>query len=392
LSEPNISNMTPAAPSTRPALSRLNIALLAIALLQILLVAVNYWPRNRNTIANTPLLSAFEPAQVTRFAVADDTGREVALERTGSTWVLADTDGFPANAEKIDDTLTKIARLGRNRIVAQTVAAHRQLQVTEDGYSRRIALTTPSGTSILYLGSSAGAGATHLRLQGEDITYLTGELASWELDAQPSSWINAQYFSIAPTDVQTVTLQNPAGLLTFVRDEAQNWTLSDLAPNETANPSAISAFVNRATSINLLQVLGKDLLPGYGMDTPTAVLTLSTNNSTGDNTTHTLTLGAPAEEGRYFFKSNVSDFYVTISTFTADEFIEKQRSDFLALPASANEATTPAPGVELPVQTVPPDSLNDLEDRNVEAVAPESGEAQVDDTTEPVSPTTTPAN
>jgi hypothetical protein len=382
----------PAAPSTRPALSRLNIVLLAIGLLQIFLVAVNYWPRNQNTVANTPLLSAFVPAQVSRFAVADDTGREVALERSGNTWVLADTDGFPANAEKIDDTLTKIARLGRNRIVAQTVAAHRQLQVTEDGYNRRIALTTPSGTSILYLGSSAGAGATHLRLQGEDTTYLTGELAAWELDAQPSSWINAQYFSIAPTDVQTVTLQNAAGLLTFVRDEAQNWTLAELPFNETANPSAISAFVNRATSVNLLQVLGKDLLPGYGMDAPTAVLTLSTNNSTGDNITDTLTLGAPAEEGRYYFKSSVSDFYVTISSFTADEFIEKQLSDFLALPAAANEATTPAPGVELPIQTVPPDTLNDLEDRNIEAVAPESGEAQLDDSTGPVSPTITPAN
>ncbi|HXF64413.1 MAG TPA: DUF4340 domain-containing protein, partial [Caldilineaceae bacterium] len=157
-------------------LNRLNLALAVVLVIQTALAVVVYWPRTTSG-GGEALLPDVTAEEVTSLRIADAEGNEVVLERGEEGWTLAGTDGYPANEEKINTSLDKLLALNGDRLVTQTAASHKQLQVAEDDFVRRITLNAGGDEYTLYLGSSAGAGATHLRLAGNDATYLTSEVA-----------------------------------------------------------------------------------------------------------------------------------------------------------------------------------------------------------------------
>lgn len=333
-----MSNLNPtqelpgAARRAQPAMSRLNLILIAALIVQIALVAWVYWPRG-SAAQGDPLLPGITADQVTRLRIADAQGSAVELERTADGWALADTDGYPANTEQITTTITSLLGLMTDRLVTNTAGSHDRLQVAEDNFVRQITLATPSGDTVLYLGSAAGAGATHVRLASSDATYLTGDIATWDLATTPSSWINATYFSLPPDEVTSFTLHNAAGTLDFVKDDQGEWTLADAAPEEQVLANNIVSLLTRATGVNLITPLGTAEDAEYGMADPLATLTLRTQSAGGEAAEYTLHLGAKDEEtNSYVFKASDSPYYVRIASFTGDEFANKTRADFLAPP------------------------------------------------------------
>ncbi|MCC6166232.1 MAG: DUF4340 domain-containing protein [Caldilineaceae bacterium] len=346
MSDHNLAQTTlPAAGQPRPAFSRVNLALLALLALQLVAVAWVYRPRATGA-AGTPLLPGVSADQVTRLRIAD-ADRSVELERAGDGWVMAGTDGYPANTEKITTTLASLIGVTTDRLVATTPASHARLQVAPNAFARQVTLTTPDGDQAIYLGSSAGAGATHVRLDGNDATYLTSGLDVWQLDTAPSSWVNATYFSLPADEVVALTLQNANGTLTFVKDENGEWTLQDRAPDEQVLAANISTLVTRATGVNLTVPLGTADKPEYGMADPLATLTLQTQNAQGETAEYTLVMGAKDADNTYVFKASSSPHYVRIAGFTGDEFASKKRADFLPQPEAADGSAAPAPAAAI---------------------------------------------
>ncbi len=175
-------------------MNRLNQILLVVLLLQAGVIGYTYWPRGSNLSAGAPLLTGVSADKVTAMIITDDSGNQIELDHNGSNWVVAGTDGFPANSEKVDSILKKLLAIKTDRLVTRTPASQKQLQVADSAFSRRITLNVGKEQHILYVGSSAGAGATHVRAKGENPTYLTNQVASFDLDTQPSGWMNSQYF------------------------------------------------------------------------------------------------------------------------------------------------------------------------------------------------------
>lgn len=346
MSDLNLTQDAPAAALPRPSLSRLNLFLLGAAVVQLLIVAWVYWPRPSGP-SGVPLLPNLTAEQVTRLVITGTDDQTVELERADSGWVLAGTEGYPANTEKITTTLTSLIGLTTDRMVTGTAGSHARLQVAEDNYVRRITLTTPDGNKVVYLGSSAGAGATHARVDGDDATYLIGGLATWDLETTPSAWVNPSYFTLPADQVTTFTLKNSAGTLTFVKDANGAWTLQDATADEQVLANNISSLLTRATSINLITPLGTTQKPEYGMASPTATLTLETENEQNQVQTYTLVLGAKdASEDSYILKASNSPHFVRIAAYTGDEFANKTRADFLA-PAE-NPAAAPVSPLATP--------------------------------------------
>lgn len=339
MSDLNLAQPTlPAAGRQRPAVSRVNLLLLAILVLQVIVVAWVYWPRPGSQ-AGTPLLPGLSADQVTRLRIADSENNSVELERIPEGWAVAGTDGYLANSEKITTTLASLIGVTTNRLVTRTAASHARLQVAPDNFVRQITLGTPSGDKVIYLGSSGGASATHVRLDGDDATYLTSGLDTWQLETAPSSWVNAAYFTVPTDEVVSLTLENAHGALAFVKDETGAWTLQDRAEGENVLAANISTLVTRATGVNLVAPLGSADKPEYGMADPLATLTLQTKNAQGETATYTLLLGAKDADNNYVFKASNSPHYVRIAGYTGDEFANKQRADLLAQPAAGADAS-----------------------------------------------------
>ncbi len=314
-----------------------------LLILQIILAAVAFWPREVTAVESGPLFAELADTEIVRLTITDNEGNVADLQRQGDDWVLASGGGYPADAAKIEPILERIAAAQTNRQVTTTAASHRQLQVAEDNFVRRIKLETGSGAAYtFYLGSTASANATHVRRAGDDPTYLVNDLSVWELTPTASNWIDAEYVALDRNGVTAVTLQNANGTFSFNKISDEAWTLNDLAEGESFNQGNFNLILNRGVNMRLTRPLGTELLPEYGLDNPRAVLTLTVEDDDRAST-YTLEVGAALEDGNPVIKWSGSDYYVTITSFMVEDMINFGRDDFLTPPAAEETPETAEP-------------------------------------------------
>ncbi len=311
--------------------------LAALLLVQLVLVAIVFWPRAAATGGGERAFPDLKADDIVSLRITDDTGQSVFLRRVGDGWVLPDAGDYPANSETITPLLEKIVELSSDRLVTRTEASHQRLQVTDDAFVRRLTLELTDGTfQILYLGSAPQYTTTHFRVAGQDATYLTSALKTWELNTRLASWVNAGYLSLPVDSLTEVTLENANGRFVFApvfvtgegATTAQEWTLAGLAAGETANSAKIRSTISQAASVVVTVPLGKTESPSYGLETPNAVVTLKTADQTV-----TLTIGARTADGNYVVKGTHSPYLIAVSSYTIESLIGATRADFITAPA-----------------------------------------------------------
>lgn len=313
-------------------MSRLNQILIGLLVVQLALVGFIFWPRSSSQAAGGPLLANFDAAEVTALTIADGEGNHLSLAKRGDQWMLPDKGDFPVDGEKVTPFLEKIAAVQADRLVTQTEGSQARLQVAPDEFNRRLELTLADGsTDELYVGSSAGAGATHVRAADRPQVYLTGELAAWDANPQVTAWVDTLYFTVPQTATTGLTLENQNGAFEFTQ-AGDTWTMAGLAEGETLDQAAVSSLLNQASSVRLTDVLGAEEQTDYGLAEPLATVTLET----GDGT-YTLQVGARDETtNSYVFHASNSPYYVRVAGWAGDAFANKTRADFLAEPPAAD--------------------------------------------------------
>ncbi len=311
--------------------------LAAILVLQLIITGVVFWPKPAATTGEgEPLFPDLSAEDIVALSITDDQGEEIQLEKSGESWVLPEADDYPAMASTITPVLGNILALDTGSLVAETAASHKQLQVAEDDFMRRIIFeTADEETHTVYLGSAPRFSAAHFRLAGEDETYLTTDLTSWDLDPRVANWVDATYVSVPQAEVAEITVDNANGTFSLIKDEAGAWTLADLAEDEQVSESDVTNVVNKATSMVMVRPLGTSAQASYGLDDPAASVTLKTADDT------ITTNIAPQAEGEtnVVVKTSNSDYYVRVAYANVKPLIEFAREDFLADEA----APTPSP-------------------------------------------------
>lgn len=301
--------------------------LAAILVLQLIITGVVFWPRPAATTGEAnPLFPDLAAEDIVALSITDDQGEEIQLEKSGESWVLPEADDYPAMASALTPVLENILALDTGSLVAETAASHKQLQVAEDDFMRRVIFETAAGeTQTIYLGSAPRFSATHVRLAGEDETYLTTDLTSWDLDPRVANWVDTTYVSVPQADVEEITVENENGAFTLVKDETGAWTLADLAEDEQVSESDVSNVVNKATSMVMVRPLGTSD-ESYGLDDPAASVTLQTADDA-------IVINiAPQVEGEtnVVVKASNSDYYVRVAYANVRPLVEFAREDFLA--------------------------------------------------------------
>jgi hypothetical protein len=309
--------------------------LAGVLVVQIILSIIVFWPKPTAAVESEPLFPDLESDDIVALAIADADGNSVTLRQVVGDWVLPDADDYPAEADNITSLLDKIVGLTTGRLVTRTDASHKRLQVAPDDFVRRIDFETADGVKhTLYLGSSPSYGATHFRVDGQSETYLTNAISNWETNATASSWIDAVYLSIPQADVTRMTLENDNGTFTFTKEDGEgdegNWTMDGLAADETLDEAKVTALLQRAASVNIVSPLGKEEQAAYGMDEPSAVVTLETEDKTV-----TLRVGAKdLDDNSYVVISSESPYYARAAEYGLKSLVENTRDDFLQLPAT----------------------------------------------------------
>lgn len=323
-------------------ISRLNVVLAVILVLQLMVAAAVYWPRDAASSGAGPILGDLTAAAVTGLSITDNTGATLAFSRSQDGWTLDGSDGYPARASAIDEVIDKLLAVQTDRQVTRTAGSHARLQVAEQTFQRRIDLTTASGVQTLLLGSSAGAAATHVRALDQDAVYLTGAIGAWELTTTPGNWIDTAYFRVELEDIRAITIENPANTLVLIPD-GDLWTLGDLADGEVPLPANIRTLATRIAALSMTRPLGTQPAPEYGLEQPETTVTVTVADAQGQEQTHTILIGdKDPESNSYVAKASNSDYYVALAAFAGDEIVQKTRADLLDPAASTVPAAAPS--------------------------------------------------
>jgi hypothetical protein len=332
-------------------MNKLNRILIVILVLQLALAAVVFWPRQATTVEAQSLFPNLETSRVVRVTITGADGERIELAKEGAGWVLPEADNYPVQSTEVSAMIDKIVGLQTGQMVTETSGSHERLGVADDSFERKVELELDDGTRYtLYLGTSPSFGATHVRAGGEDQVYLTTALLASDVGVLPTDWADRTYFSVPQEQVMRLSLENQNGEFTFIRlvsggelaPAQEVWSMPDLATDETLNTSAVQTLLNRATSVAMQRPLGTEEKPEYGMDSPTAVVTLRTQSEESGTKNYTLRVGAKnPEDGSYVVISSESPYYVQVSELAVQSLVENARQDFLELPPTP-EATPEA--------------------------------------------------
>ena len=314
-------------------MSKLNQILIVVLVIQIGLGVFTLWPQSAATAAGEPLLNDFSADEVVELVISDGDDNRIALAKAGEAWVLPEAGDFPADGEKINPFLEKLGEVESGRLVTQTEGSHTRLEVATADFNRRLDITRQGGQQdTLYVGSSAGASATHVRLNDQSEVYLTGAVTSFEANATASGWIDAQYFTIPQSTTTTITLKNENGTFKFER-VGEEWTLDDVAEGEIVSQSGVSTLLTQSHAVRMVEPVGVVAEAGAIFDTPLASITIEAADQT-----YRLQLAAlENEEDGYYFVASSSPYYVRLDKFTGDNFVTKTRADFLEMPSETGE-------------------------------------------------------
>jgi hypothetical protein len=316
-------------------MTRLNQILTGVLIVQLILAAVVLLPRTLSSQSEVEaLLPGLEADRVTTLTITSGEGQSLTLAKKDGAWVLASAGDYPAVEGDVPAFLEKVAAVQTNRLVTETPSSHERLEVADDAYQRLVEIETDDGTTYrFYIGSSPTFGAAHVRVAGQDEVYLTPELGAQDAGTLATDWVDANYVSLPSEEVTAFTVQNQQGTFEFAR-EGEAWTMSDLAGEEVLNEGTVRTLLSRATTVRLQQPLGTTEEAAYGLDDPSAVVTLETE----DGQTHTLRVGAQdAADNSYVVAWSGSPFYVRVSEFSVRDLVEKTRDDLLQQPTPTPE-------------------------------------------------------
>ncbi|MGC9467984.1 MAG: DUF4340 domain-containing protein [Anaerolineae bacterium] len=310
--------------------------LLGVLVVQVILTAVVFWPREAAVSSGELLFPELTTDDIVALTVIDNAGEEITLRKVDGTWVLPDGGNYPVKESTITPVLEKIVALDTATLVARTESSHKALQVSDDTFQRRLDIETAEGERhTIFVGSAPRYTATHFRVAGQPETYLTSGLSTWELNPAASGWIDTAYTDVDAETLTSVVLENGQGVVTLVKD-GENWTLADLAEDETIATTKTNAIVRNATGLSMMRPLGKTEEEAYGMASPNAVVTLEAE----DGGTYVLMIGAidPADNS-YVAKYSESPYYVRVQEFNVKAMVENSREDFLTVPATPTPAS-----------------------------------------------------
>jgi hypothetical protein len=313
----------------------------------LIFTAIVFWPRPTATAEGQNLFPDLDTGQVVGLTLTDASGQTLRLAKENGTWVLPAAGGYPVQAGKVPEFLTKIAALRAERMVAQTGGSHARLRVADDDYERLVELEMSDGTrQRFYIGTSPSFSVSHIRADGQDSVYLTSELSAQDADAQASGWIDRTYLEIPKEQIVALTLENANGTFRFNK-EGERWLMEDLAEDEILDQTAAEALVNRVALVTMIEPLGTEEEDSYGLAVPNAVATLQIRSDEGGDSTYTLRVGAKdPDDNSYVILSSESPFYVRVSEFAVRDLVEKDRDGFLELPPTPEltpEATPASP-------------------------------------------------
>ncbi|HVV82530.1 MAG TPA: DUF4340 domain-containing protein [Kofleriaceae bacterium] len=324
-----------------------------------------------------PLLAGYDAGKVTRLQVfANGATTPVDLVKKGDAWTVASAFNYPADASKVSEALSAIGRMEAAEPIATSAGHHRQLQVDDADFQRKLIVTADGKDLVVYLGGSAGPRRTAVRLDGPKVWAVSG-ISTYTYGTDARAWVDPAYVKVPREEVAKVTVQKGTSTIELDRDPtpappaaqpgeppppAPPVTFSvkldgaapTLAAGETIDTAAIDRMLDRATAIQLAAPAD----PNKAAASPTATITIEHQAAAGSTSTPAPTIiDVVADGDGYWVHERGSTKAAHVDKNNLDDLLNATRGTFVKAAPKPATATPPSPGAPTP----PPDLPSDLQ-------------------------------
>jgi hypothetical protein len=323
-------------------MSRTQITLLSLLLLQIVLIVVFRSPLTGPSARSEsrPLFPELEALSPERLRIDAANDERITLVRRDEEWTIDELGGFPADADKVRRLLESLEGIQVRRPVVSSSSYHDAFKVSSDDHEARLRVwgTGNDDPAIdLILGSAANYRTTHARLEEEDSVYEIQGLAPYDIQTAHSSWIRKELADDVG-EVSRLTLQNGSGRFELERHEGV-WQVASPADrlDEALNQESVLSLLRMVTELRLSDAVGPLDETLHGFSSPAVMLELAWNSgqpgeAEGGAGELTLRVGgnvADQDQQRYVARSG-SDFTGTIWETSIERLLNESLDDLRA--------------------------------------------------------------
>ncbi|OKH88704.1 DUF4340 domain-containing protein [Thalassospira sp. TSL5-1] len=332
-------------------------------------IGVNFYQPQGDTTAGNDKLVATSPDGVDHLTIEDSDGSKVVLAKNGKDWQLPDLGNFPADGNKVDGLIRKLADLKEGLPIATSSGSVKRFKLAKDDFERRVTLQKGKDVvATLYLGTSQGTHQIHARRDDQNEVYAV-TMGSYDAPAKADDWIDATVLQISADDITKMDV-NGLSLVAKMAPAAKpddkkadektassenadkadadkakavvTWDLANAADDQKLQPAAASTLAAMVAKIRIASVLGTDVKPEYGMDHPVLKMSLSLKGK--DQPVEYVIGKSDGKDGDYTLKLSSRPEYFRIAGYTGKQLVEHADSKALlvAKPADAKPADAPS--------------------------------------------------
>lgn len=332
-------------------------------------IGVNFYQPQGDDSAGNDKLVATSTDGVDQLSIEDSDGSKVVLAKNGKDWQLPDLGNFPADGNKVDGLIRKLADLKEGLPIATSSGSVKRFKLAKDDFERRITLQKGKDVlATLYLGTSQGTHQIHARRDDQNEVYAV-TMGSYDAPAKADDWIDATVLQISADDIRKMDVNGLSLVATTApaaktgdtkaddktassenadkadADKAKTvvtWALANPADDQKLQPAAAATLAAMVAKIRISSVLGTDAKPAYGMDHP--VLKMSLWLKGKDQPVDYVIGKSDGKDGDYTLKLSSRPEYFRIAGYTGKQLVEYADAKTLlaAKPADAKPADAPS--------------------------------------------------
>lgn len=223
--------------------------------------------------ASEPLV-AFDQSAMTEVTISDADDNTITLARKDDTWSLPALEGFPANQNKANRLLSSIAGFKRGVLVSDQRASAERFGVGDNGFERKISLTTSDGPKSILFGESPSFKYIYAR-NADDASVYTVTFSAIDAPVELAAWADNKAFEISQDTITQVKIND-----VVLRKSDDGFSIVGISSAETPKDEAISALVKAASTLSFdtVQVEAPE-----DVDFAQPIAVLAVDNNAGTN-------------------------------------------------------------------------------------------------------------
>ena len=190
----------------------------------------------------------FDPSLVTKMQIRTEE-HDILVEKSGEDWQLA--DGKPADGDKVDRTLDKLADASTGWPVATSSSTAERFEVTEDSFQKHLTLFSEDDVvADAFFGTSPSFRLVHVSAADGGPVFAI-EFSNYELGNDASSWLDKN-------------LLRPVGDLMMLKHEGQ-YTLNKVedewveAGETELDSDTVDKVIGRFENLNVYTINDSEL-------------------------------------------------------------------------------------------------------------------------------------